>query len=108
MVGRESDRAKGYSSNLPIWPKDFCVNVRSDCYPTGTLAANIGPMREAWRRAFRGCSIVAALLCAFAGTARAQPPNYGVSPQDGAVPSRAEVEEMAAGGIDQMRLILFW
>ena len=52
--------------------------------------------------------VVVAILGAFAATARAATPDYGVSPQNGAVPSRAEVEEMAAGGVKQIRLLLHW
>jgi hypothetical protein len=47
-------------------------------------------------------------VVAFAATARAATPDYGVSPQNGAVPSRAEIEEMAAGGVKQIRLLLHW
>ena len=55
-----------------------------------------------------GVVVGALLICAFAATARADASAYGVVPQDGAVPSRAEVEEMGAGGVTEMRLILFW
>jgi hypothetical protein len=46
---------------------------------------------------------------AFGGSsASAGTVTYGVVPQDGAVPSREDVELMASGGIDQIRLILHW
>jgi hypothetical protein len=48
-----------------------------------------------------------ALLGTVAATATAQP-IYGVAPQDGAVPSHDEISEMAAGGVDQIRLLLHW
>ncbi len=51
--------------------------------------------------------LTGAIVLAFAATAQAAP-SYGVVPQDGAVPSRAEVEEMAAGGVKDMRMILHW
>ena len=44
-------------------------------------------------------ALALAMLGALASNASANDPVYGVVPQDGAVPSRPEVEEMAAGGV---------
>src|SRR5688572_27405278 len=66
------------------------------------------------RRTARGGLIAAtiglacAIALASAATVRAEEPTYGVVPQDGAVPSRAEVEEMVAGGVTSIRLLLHW
>jgi hypothetical protein len=60
------------------------------------------------RRAWTQAGATLACLFAIGTTAQAASPHYGVVPQDGAVPSRAEVEEMAAGGVKDMRLILHW
>ena len=48
------------------------------------------------------------LFCAQASTASAAEPVYGVVPQDGAVPPSGDLELMAAGGVDQIRLLLHW
>jgi hypothetical protein len=61
-----------------------------------------------WRLAWLGGLATGLMVIAFAATARATVPDYGVSPQNGAVPSRAEIEEMAAGGVKQIRLLLHW
>ena len=53
-------------------------------------------------------AMTVAMFVAVGATAHAATPSYGVVPQDGAVPSNAEVQEMAAGGVEDMRLILHW
>src|ERR1044072_2036956 len=52
--------------------------------------------------------VTVALLLVFSATARADTPDYGVSPQDGAGPPRREIGEGAAGGVKQIRLLMHW
>ena len=48
------------------------------------------------------------MLLALTASARAGQLSYGVVPQDGAVPSGGELDLMASGGVERIRLVLHW
>jgi hypothetical protein len=64
--------------------------------------------RRAWTTILALGAALAGLAMGAGGAAAAAKPIYGVVPQDGAVPSEADLLLMPEGGISSMRLLLHW
>ncbi len=70
-----------------------------------TVPARHRPLK---RRTAGIAILVAAALLALATPAGASKLQYGIVPQDGALPSTADLDMMPSGGIDSLRLMIPW